>query len=259
MSMRSFQSLAPPRAPWRVAALALGAALAASCMPLPPEQGGGVAVSTGPLSDQWSVVWDPVSRTPLTMTNRSLQDEHPAEIPDISDSAAFEATLQVFRGYREWWRWRLGVDDIRLVRGYSRGWVRFLRIEQLYNGVPVGGGGYDVRVFTGGRVASLEGRFYPEIAIAVAPVLNPQQAEERARAVDPASLATGASLPPLQLEYEHGFAGPIVLVVLPRAADFVLAWGVLVPAPPNGSARIYVDAKNGALLGMQLVGGVWQH
>src|SRR5437879_2139651 len=96
-----------------IAALA-ALAMATGCMPL-PAQNSNVGVSTGRLSDQWVVQWDPVNRTPITMTNRSLQDESSQGEP-ISDEAAEAAVRGVFHEYRDWFRLRNGVDDIRVVR-----------------------------------------------------------------------------------------------------------------------------------------------
>jgi hypothetical protein len=238
-----------------LALIVLAAFAAPGCMPLPQQNG--VAVSTGPLSDQWVVDWDPATRTPVNMTNRSLQQENPRENPPISDQAAEAAVRGVFTEYRDWFRMRPGVDDIRVVRSYAQDWLHFLRIAQTYKGVPVAGAGYDVRVLSGGRVGSLEGHFYPDIEMVVNPVLSAAQADERAQSLVAGGLSA-PSLPSLQLENENGFQEPHVLVILPRSTQYLLAWGVLVQTPPNGSSRVYIDATSGNPLGVQVISTDWR-
>ena len=234
-----------------VGVLALILAAASGCAPLPPE--GGLGVTAGRLSDQWLVRWDSESRTPTQMMNRSLQDETPQEAPAISDSAAGAAVWAVLLEHQDWFRLRPGVDDFVVVRSYSRGWVRFLRIGQTYKGVPIAGAGYDARVLSGGRVGSLEGRFHPEIEMNVDPVLSPDQAETRAQTIFAGGSSAPASLPRFQFEYENGFRDPRILVLVPQGRQYTLAWGVVVRAPPTGSWRVYVDATSGAVVGCQLI------
>src|SRR5439155_21737005 len=216
---------------------------ASGCMPLPAQNSSSVGVSTGRLSDQWVVQWDPANRTPITMTNRSLQDESSQGEP-ISDEAAEAAVRGVFHEYRDWFRLRNGVDDIRVVRSYTRDWLRILRIEQTYKGIPVAGGGYDVRVLTGWRVGSVEGAFYPDIEMSVNPVLSEGQADQRAQAAVAGGLVQ-PSLPEYQLGSEHGFSLPHVLVFFPRAPRYLLAFGVLINSPPPGDSRCYITASSG--------------
>jgi len=224
-------------------------------MPLPPE--GGVAVSAGGMSDQWVIRLDPVLGTPNLMTNRTLQDAGAPETTTVSDADAEAAVRAVFDGHPEWFRLRQRVDGFRLVRSYSRGWLRYLRFEQTYRGVPVGGAGYEARVVSNGRVGTIEGRFHSDIAIDVTPVLGPDQAEDRARDLyRPGS--TPPSLPRLDFESLNRFDGARALVVVPQSKSYVLAWGVVVQTSPpsiqSTYSRVYIDAATGAPLGVDVAG-----
>ncbi len=237
-----------------VGVLTLGLFTAAGCAPLSPAAG--LAVSAGPLSDQWVVRWDPQTRTPTQMVNQSLQGEAARGAPPLSDSAAEAAVRAVLHEHHDWFRLRPD-DDFRVVRSYATGWLRFLRIVQTYKGVPVAGAGYDARVLPGGRVGSLEGRFYPEIEMSVIPALTADQAEASALAAMVETPSGTRPIPDLQLEYETGFRDPRILAVLPWAGEFVLAWGVVVRSPPPQSWRVYVDAVRGSVLGRQALANAW--
>jgi hypothetical protein len=234
-----------------LAALALIAC--AGCAPLPPQSG--IAVSTGPTSDQWTVRLDPELGTPATMTNRILQDSgSPHTETAVSDSVAEAAVRAVFREHADWFRLRPGIDDIRMVRGYPSRWLRLVRLEQTYMGISVGGAGYDARVLPSGRVGSLEGRFYPDIHVDVRAVLSADQAEDRARPLFPPGVSAPAGIPQVQFEYDNRFREPRVLVIVPRNGKFVLAWGVVLGSSPWTRSRVYVDATNGTVLGSQFLG-----
>jgi hypothetical protein len=237
------------------AALAVVLAAASGCMALPEQ--GPIDVAAGRVSDSWTVQWDPPSRTPLAMTNKSLADESPSGGEPISEEAALDALRAVFEEHRDWFRLRPGVDDLRLVRSYAQGWLRLVRVEQTYKGLPVAGGGYEARVLPAGRVGSIQGRLYPEIETSIVPSLSAQLAETRAQS----AFASGAT-PPQHLqvtfEWQHAFGSGSALVILPRGGEFALAWGVVIRTPPTGSTRVYVDATSGTVLGYQPVGTDWR-
>ena len=239
----------------RILALVLLPLGAWGCVPLPPE--GGVAVSAGAMSDQWVIRVDPVLGTPTLMTNRTLQDAGARESTMVSDATAEAAVRAVFDEHPEWFRLRPRVDDFRLVRSYSRGWLRYLRFEQTYKGIPVGGAGYDARVVSNGRVGTIEGRFHSDIAIDVTPVLGPDQAEDRARDLFRPGLAP-PSLPRFDFEIQNRFESGRALVIVPQSRQYVLAWGVVVQtSAPTSSltySRVYIDALTGAALGSDVAG-----
>jgi hypothetical protein len=224
-------------------------------MPLPP--GESVAVSTGDISDQWAIRLDPVLGTPNLMTNRTLQDSGAPESTMVSDADAEAAVRAVFDGHPEWFRLRPRVDAFRLVRSYPRGWLRYLRFEQTYKGIPVGGAGYEARVVSNGRVGTIEGRFHSDIAIDVTPVLGPDQAEDRARDLYRPGV-TPPSLPRLDFESLNRFDGSRALVIVPQGQSYVLAWGVVVQTSPpsiqSTYSRVYIDAVTGAALGTDVAG-----
>jgi len=236
-------------------AFALLLAATPGCAPLPPA--GGVDVSTGSISDQWTVRWDAELGTPSSMTNRSLQDV-PASRASVaaSDTVAEAAVRAVFWDRRDWFRLRSDLDGIRVVRSYREGWLRYMRVVQTYRGIPVAGATYEARVLPNGRVGSLEGRFYPDLHLDVTPVLSAFEAEDRARALYAGGSAAPPSLPALLFEFESGFSGPRVLTLVPQGRQPVLAWGVMVQASPGQYARVYVSATNGATLGGQMLGSV---
>ncbi len=228
---------------------------AGACMPLPQE--GGVAVSAGAMSDQWVIRVDPVLGTPTLMTNRTLQDLGAPDTAMVSDADAEAAVRAVFDEHPEWFRLRPRVDAFRLVRSYSRGWLRYLRFEQAYKGIPVGGAGYEARVVSNGRVGTIEGRFHSDIAINVTPVLGPDQAEDRARDLFRPG-TTPPSLPRLDFESLSRFDGSRALVIVPQGQNYVLAWGVVIQTSPpsiqSTYSRVYIDASTGAPLGVDVAG-----
>jgi hypothetical protein len=223
-------------------------------MPLPEQ--GAIDIAAGPVSDQWTVQWDPESRTPLRMSNRSLQEETPPGSEPVSEAVALEALRAVVAEHLEWFRLRPGVDDLRLVRGRAEGWLRVIRVEQTYKGVPVAGAGYEARVLPTGRVGSMEGRLHPDLEMSVTPVLSPQLAEDRAH-----SAFVGRTSPPaypqLQFEWQHAFDDARALAIIPRDGRFTLAWGVVIRTPPS-STRVFVDATSGTVVGYQIIGTAWR-
>jgi hypothetical protein len=90
----------------------------------------------------------------------------------------------------------------------------------------------------------------------VNPVLSANQAEERAQSAVGGGL-NEPSLPQFQLESEHGFHDPHVMVIFPNTPRPVLAWGVLVRTPPQRAWRVYIDATNGTPIGYQVVAAEW--
>jgi hypothetical protein len=233
--------------------LMLAATLAAvSCMPLPQEGGG---LDVGSMSDQWTLHVDPDLGTPSSLVNRALQNETGAgTAPAASDADAEAAVLQVIHSRPQWFRTRSGIDDFRVVRSQTRGWLKFLRLEQTYKGVSVGGGGYEAHVLPNGRVGSLEGRFYPDLNVDVRPTFSESQAEDRARAAyTPGGVAT-ANDPAVQFEFENGFRTAHVLAIVPLRRSFVLAWGIVVAVGSRDHARVYIDAHDGSVIARQMVG-----
>lgn len=225
----------------------------AGCMPLPPQG----AINAGPVRDQWSIIWDPEFRTPAQMTNRSLQDEV-ASGPAVSETVAEDAVRKVIEGNPDWFRMRPDIDDFRVAQSYAAGWLRSLRIVQTYRDLPVLGAGYDVRVLGSGRVGSLEGRLHPDIRIDVMPILGPEQAQAMAETrFHPTGTAT-SSLPHFQFEANSGLRSDRMLVILPGAGGYRLAWGVVVRRPPDGVWRVYLDSANGDLIGDQYLGDTWR-
>lgn len=232
-----------------VAVLAWG--LAASCMPLPPEGGG---IDVGGTSDQWTVRFDPSLGTPTSMVNRALQDERgDANGKPVDSATAAAAVLQVFHSRPEWFHLRPGRDEFRLVRDEARGWLRYMRFEQTYQGLSVAGAGYEAHVLPNGRVGSLEGRYFPDLQVDTRPVFGESQAVDRARSVFLPG-APAASLPQLQYESENGLRTERVLMVMPHGSEPTLAWGIVVPVGARDHARVYVDARSGVVLGRQMIG-----
>jgi Zn-dependent metalloprotease len=135
--------------------------------------------------------------------------------------------------------------------------MRFIRMAQTYRGLTVAGAGYDVRVFSSGRIGTLEGRFHPDIHIDTTPILTVEQAETRARSVFDAGAAEPTGYPRFQFEYESGFRDQNVLVVVPQSGRYLLAWAVLLRRPPNATWRVYVEATSGSILGAQNLGESW--
>jgi fungalysin/thermolysin propeptide len=234
-----------------VLALATGLA-AVSCMPLPPEGGG---IDVGTTSDQWTARIDPDLGSPTSLVNRSLQNETGAGAAAAATDAEAEASvLKVFHSRPEWFRMRSGIDGFRVVRSETRGWLKFLRLEQTYKGVSVAGAGYEAHVLPNGRVGSLEGRYYPDLNLDVRPTFGESQAEDRARAsYSPGAIAT-TSDPSVQFETENGFRAAHVLAVVPQGRKFTLAWGIVVAVGSRDHARVYVDAREGTVIARQMVG-----
>jgi len=227
------------------------------CMPLPPETGG-VAITAGPKHDQWVVRLDPVLGTPSSMTNRILEDTGTsADTSGITEYGAEVAIRAVVHDNSQWFRSRPDLDDVRIVRAYSRGWLHYVRVEQTYRGIPVAGAGYDARVLSNSRVGSLEGKFYPDIQTDLRPNFNADQAEERARSLFPTSTERPAGIPYMQYEYVNLFSEPRELILIPGENNvFVLAWAILVRSSPWAYSRVYVDASTGRALGVEYSGSI---
>ena len=227
-------------------------AVSTACAPLPPQGG----IEVGAQSDQWMVRWDPELRTPISLVNRSLAGAPGAPgTVAVTEAVAEQAVREVFRDRALWFNLRQGVDDFRVVRSYTRGWLRYTRFEQTYRGIPVAGAGYEANVLANGRVGSIEGRYHPGLTLDTAPLLGAEQAENRAQAVfSPGS--TAQSVPSVQFENENGFRARQVLTIVPIGRRYVLAWGVIVPAFANEHARVYIDARDGTPIGRQMVGRI---
>ncbi len=240
------------RAPvWVAAACAIGV-LTGSCAPLPPQGG----IEVGAQSDQWMVRWDPELRTPISLVNRSLAGAPGSPGTVAVDEAVAEAAVrEVLRDRALWFNLRPGLDDFRVVRSYTRGWLRYTRFEQTYRGVSVAGAGYEANVLANGRVGSLEGRYHPGLSLEIDPLISAEQAENRARAMfAPGSPSQG--VPSVQFENENGFRARQLLTIIPIGQRYVLAWGVVVPAIANDHARVYIDARDGTPIGRQMVGRI---
>ena len=235
--------------------LALGAALACmgGCTPIPP---GSVGVVAGPTSDQWDVEFDPVLRTPTLLRNKTIEDTGlPPGTRAVPDTAAVLAVMNVFHDRDEWFRLRPDLDDFRVVWTHEQGWLRMVRLGQLYQQLPVCGGGYEARVLPNGRVGSLEGRYFPDIHLEINPILSPDQAEVRARDLITPGAPIPATVPRVQFENDLGLRSePRLLVVLPRGGAYTLTWGVIVRSNVRDVTRAYVDAINGSVLGAEVVG-----
>ncbi len=237
---------------WVVPIVLACAALAASCAPLPPQGG----IDVGAQSDQWMVRWDPELRTPISLVNRSLAGApgSPGTVA-VTEAVAEAAVREVFRDRALWFNLRPTLDDFRIVRSYTRGWLRYTRFEQTYRGIPVAGAGYEANVLANGRVGSIEGRYHPGLTLDIEPLLGAEQAENRAQAVfSPGS--TPQNVPSVQFENENGFRARQVLTIVPIGTRYVLAWGVIVPALANEHARVYIDAREGTPIGKQMVGRI---
>lgn len=231
-----------------VGLVAVVALAIAGCAPIPP----GMAVEPGDLSDRWDVSFDPESRTPTRMTNRTLDETAiGGDGPPLSDADAETAARAVFTEHERWFRMRAGIDDFKVVRNVRNGWLRELRLEQTYRGLPVAGAGYQVRVFPNGRVGTLVGRYHPEIVIDTSPVLEASQAEDRARISHPPG--NPPRLRPLMFDDYWRSQESHVLLVLPLDGSFRLAWAVRIRID-SGFARVYLDARTGDLLGEQYLG-----
>src|SRR5437667_1018884 len=216
-----------------------------------------VGVSTGPVSDQWDVQWDPQTRTPTAMTNRSLQDIAVNRgTPAVSDSAAEAAVAAVVQQHAEWFRMRPGVDALVPIDSRVNAWLRDVRLQQTYRGVPVAGVGYVARVLPSGRVSLIQGRCQPDIELIVTPSVDAQTAESHARAALVSGRAA-SDLPILQVENERFLRGDRVLVIVPIERGLTLAWAVIVEHSPSERSRVYVSAETGAVLGAQTIAGSW--
>jgi len=236
----------------------------AGCVAIPANE---LALSSGPIRDQWSVEWDPLLRTPIRMTNASIdaaiteEGEDPAAesgqpVRSPIDPTSAEAALRrVFLDEPDFFRMRRE-DDFVLVRTSARNWLRVVRLAQTYRGVPVAGAGYEAHVVPNGRVGTIQGRFYPEIIIDVQPGLVASQAEGEART----ALLSGNPVPDFtnrRYEHESGFRDRHVLTVLPHRGRYILSWGVIIEVAPREVYRVYVDAQSGEVLGRERVYGQW--
>jgi hypothetical protein len=208
-------------------------------------------VTNGDVSDRWEVQFDQELRTPSRMTNRALEDETASGHVAVTDSLAEAAAFAVFEENPLWFHLRRGIDSFRIVRSIRNGWLRELQLEQTYQGVPVAGAGYQMRVLPSGRVGTLSGRFHPNIVIDVSPVLDGSQAEDRARAAYPPGATP--QLPQLLLEDFTRSLEPRRLIVLPEPGRYRLAWAVRIRTD-QGFTRVYVDARTSELIGAQYLG-----
>jgi hypothetical protein len=203
------------------------------------------------------VVYDPRLLTPTTLVNRSLQDTPAGTgVAAIGEAEADASVRAVFADRTLNFRLRPREDAMRLVRSVTRDWLREMHYEQTYEGVPVVGAGYEVKVLANGRVASLEGRFVPDISMDLTPLISAAQAEDRARSLGNPALAQSLTAPNVRYEYDHGFQDRTVLVLFPRGDRYGLAWAVWVETRPREAVRFYLDAADGTLLARESVGWV---
>jgi len=179
----SVPAVYPPMARFGLPATLILLALVTGCATIPGE--GVVRLGEG-IDDRWIVRWNDALGTPSLMTNLALQDVYVApDTPAVDDSTARAAVTRVVARESASFRIRPGVDDLVPVSSRVSRWIRIVRLQQVYRGVPVLGAGYDAHVFPNGRVGTIEGRFQPDLHLQVAPLVGPRQAEERARARAP--------------------------------------------------------------------------
>jgi Zn-dependent metalloprotease len=236
--------------------LLIAAACASGCATLPPDAG--MTYTPGPISDQWHIQWNDVLGTPARMTNRSLQDVYVSrDTPPAADTTARRAVLQVLRDNAEWFRLRPQVNDLVVVSSHAQDWLRVVKLQQRYRGVPVLGGHYEARVFPNGRVGSLEGRFDPGLEISVTPGLSESTADAMARALFVGG-AVRTDVPFVNFDVTGVLTGPRGLVIIPSGSRMTLAWAIPVDPTPQERWRIFLDASTGAALGRQQLSGVWR-
>jgi len=244
----------------------LAAVLGVDCVAVPVQD---LGFSVGPLSDRWTVEWDPRLGTPRRMTNAAI-DAATGEAADSTvsgpaynlqaspalESAAAEAAVRaVFEANQQWFRLRPGEDDFALVETRAQRWLRVLRFAQRYRGVKVAGAGYEAHVLPNGRVGTLEGEFHPDLSLDVIPGITPAQAEAAARAA-----VIGfeqSALPSVSFERASGFEDREVLTILPRGNGYRLAWGVVIERVPREAYRVYVDASDTTPLARERVWKSW--
>ena len=221
----------------------------------------GIVVSSGPISDRWDVQWNPTLGTPSTITNRSLEDVTVSRTtPAIADSTAEKAVRAVLRDHTEWFQLRPGLDELVVVGSRAAEWLRHLRFQQYYRGLPVAGAGYEARVFPSGRVWSLQGRYHPDIELLVTPRVDENLAESRAR-----GLLINGTFPPevpvvrFEAELERVLRGNRALAIVPWGQGLALAWAIMVENGPRERARVYIHAETGEVIGRQPIAGTWMH
>jgi hypothetical protein len=219
----------------------------------------GVVVSQGAIGDLWDVQWNQNLGTASMMRNRSLQDVVVTRgTPAIGDSAAELAVRRVLSVNPNWLRMRPGLDSLAVVDSRSADWLRTVRFQQLYKGIPVAGAGYEARVFPSGRVGSIEGRFQPDIQLITTPAANPEIAASRARSL----LVNGVfpeDLQILRFEVERFIGDSQTLVIIPWQQGLALAWAIMVENGPRERWRVYINADTGDPIGRQPVSVTWMH
>lgn len=217
----------------------------------------GVVVTQGAVGDLWDVQWNQNLNTASMMRNRSLQDVVVTRgTPAIGDTAAERAVRRVFSLNPNWLHMRPGLDSLVVVDSRAADWLRTVRFQQLYEGIPVVGAGYEARVFPSGRVGSIEGRFQPDIQVVTMPRVSAELAAAHAR-----SLLVNGSFPEdlqiVRFDVERFIKANQALVIVPWQQGLALAWAIMVENGPRERWRVYINADTGDPIGRQPVSVTW--
>lgn len=167
-----------------------------------------------------------------------------AYTPSATEAGNPEATARGFlNAYRALFGLRSAQSELTLVRieadkqlGYSH-----VRLGQVYQGIPVFGKQLIVHVDPQGRVASVNGQFFPGIELRTQPVVGVEEAEQVALRYIPGELDENERAT-VQLNLRHDRTR-LMIYVEPNGTPR-LTWSVSVAtARPLGQWQVFVNAN----------------
>ena len=140
-----------------------------------------------------------------------------------------EAVRLFLLAHSDLFKVRPALDDFQLEETVAMSGVRHYHMAQLYRGVLVLGGSYNVAVDEQGRVVMVTGNVIPGLAGDVRPTLDPHLATQIARASVPGGQVDDSRGARLVVRAEKGEARPVFEVAI-RGRSSIDAWNVLVDA-----------------------------
>jgi Zn-dependent metalloprotease len=193
---------------------------------------------------QIDAVFDPVTGVARFVTARQAE----ARLPYQPTSAELGKPEAIARGFldqnRALFGLRSAAEELRLLRfepdqqlGFSH-----MRLNQVYQGLPVFGRQLMVHLDAEQRVVAVNGQFQPEIAVTTTPAITPEQAMATALAN-----LRGEQLLPFELAKIELYPLPeetSLVIYVDQAGAATLTWQVtILTAAPLGQWRYFINAN----------------
>lgn len=177
---------------------------------------------------KWKISWSQKSGTPSSVFSGTTES-----IPGPPEQSARTFLAQ----NRSLFNMDNELKDLELMevdissRGNSH-----VRFQQMYKGVPVFKGDYQVHIRPDGRVDMANGHYYPDIEVSTSPSVSAASAVQTAKN----DLSS-------QVDLTKDPQTTLMIYREPEEEAFRLAWRIVIEEPEN-SWRYFVDANNGQVL-----------